>query len=382
DIHDLEYRLIPAGTELTLMMTTPTNGVDTGIGVKNIIVSAVPFLSGPTVLQAELHDHSIGVVSLPSSDEGGGEMVAFDATGDEISYDVNVPAAGTYLVGFRVASGSGSVNLELAQDGTPLTTLNRLIDAGETWTTVYKMIALQAGSSTLTVSATAGETQLLNWFELTASAESATMVDLPFADGFDDGFAPIWDSTAFLSGAAYEGEKSAKMNNTDYVETGIDTTGHSGIQVTYARNTAGLSAGSSFISEWFDGTSWNAIESISSGFSAWEVVSQIELPAGADHNPDFRLRFRVNAGSDYGYVDSVVVEGVNLPVAVAMNADAISFEWPNIPGATYAVQCSTNLMTDAFSGTVESGIPALTGTNSIAIEIPDDPAAFYRIITE
>ena len=82
---------------------------------------------------------------------------------------MNVQATGTYLVAFRVASDSGLVNLELAQNGTPLTTLDRMIDAGETWTTVYKMITIQEGASTLTVSATDGEKQLLNWLEFTAS---------------------------------------------------------------------------------------------------------------------------------------------------------------------------------------------------------------------
>ncbi|VGO11753.1 Arylsulfatase [Pontiella desulfatans] len=130
-----------------------------------------------------------------------------------------------------------------------------------------------------------------------------------FADGFEGGFTPIWASTAYLSSTSYEGAKAAKMNNADYVETGVDTTGYSGIRISYARKTDGLSAGSSFTSEWYDGTGWNTIENLSSGFTPWQVVSQIGLPAGADHNPNFRIRFRVNAGSDYGYVDSVVVEG-------------------------------------------------------------------------
>ena len=73
----MEYRFIPAGTELSLMMTTPTTGTDTGIGVQSITVSSVPFLTGLTVVQAELHDHSIGVATFPSSDDAGGEMVEF-----------------------------------------------------------------------------------------------------------------------------------------------------------------------------------------------------------------------------------------------------------------------------------------------------------------
>ncbi|MDF7809160.1 sulfatase [Pontiellaceae bacterium B12219] len=146
------------------------------------------------------------------------------------------------------------------------------------------------------------------------SATPKTDPDVLFADGFDGGFSPIWESTAFLSSTSYEGEKAAKMNHSDSVETGIDTTGYSGIRVTYARKINGLSSGSSFTSEWYDGTGWNTIESISNGFTSWEVVSRVVLPAGADDNPNLRLRFRVNAGSDFGYVDSVVVEG--FPIAL------------------------------------------------------------------
>ena len=150
----------------------------------------------------------------------------------------------------------------------------------------------------------------------TSSAESATTdpgsapPTVLFADGFDEGFAPFWTSTAFLSGEEYEGVRSAKMNNTDFVETGIDTTGYGDIQVTYARRTSNLEEGNSFTSEWFDGVQWNTIESITTNFSGWLVVSQLSLPAAANYNPDFRLRFQVDAGGNFAYVDSVVVEGV------------------------------------------------------------------------
>ncbi|VGO11756.1 hypothetical protein PDESU_00302 [Pontiella desulfatans] len=55
---------------------------------------------------------------------------------------------------------------------------------------------------------------------------------------------------------------------------------------------------------------------------------------------------------------------------------------PNAPGASYAVQSSTNLATDPFSTTIESGIPSQEEGNRIVIELPGADAAFYRIIAE
>ncbi|MFC1764312.1 hypothetical protein ACFL6U_19840 [Planctomycetota bacterium] len=52
NIHDMGFRYIPAGTELTLTMTTPTDGVDVGLGIEGITVSAVPlWLQDPPILQ-------------------------------------------------------------------------------------------------------------------------------------------------------------------------------------------------------------------------------------------------------------------------------------------------------------------------------------------
>ncbi len=96
-----------------------------------------------------------------------------------------------------------------------------------------------------------------------------------------------------------------------------------------------------------------------------------------------RFRLQVLSATFNPSIYEVELYGLpDQPAFMAMNADSMAFEWLNIPGAIYAVQRSTNLVSDAFSVTVESGIPALTETNSITIELPEAPAAFYRIITE
>ncbi|MDF7808676.1 discoidin domain-containing protein [Pontiellaceae bacterium B12219] len=379
DVHELGYRFVPAGTELTLMMTTPTNGVDTGVGVQNITVSEVPLFSGATTMvQAESYDDAIGVVALSSSDDGGGKMVVFDATGDEISYEVNVLVAGTYLVEFRVASDSGLVNLELAQNGTPLTTLNRVIDGGATWTSVYKMISLQAGASTLTVSATGEELQLLNWFELTASYgyfEFSTPMDPINIALNQTASASSVHSSSYAASKAFDGDlvtRWAATELTPWIEVDFGATvSINGIRIVETRDRI-----RSYEIQVYDNESW---EPVFEGENPYD--NQIEWFSEVSGS---RFRLQIMSATSNPTVEEFELYGISDQSAsmAKFEADSISFEWPNAPGTTYAVQCSTNLVTDAFSATVESGIPALTQTNSITVKIPDESAGFYRIIAE
>ena len=135
--------------------------------------------------------------------------------------------------------------------------------------------------------------------------------EILFSDGFEDCFANWVNGGAYCSGTYYEGLKSCKMNNDESVETAVDTTGYSTILVTYVRDTSGLVSGNSFVSEWYDGTTWNTIETMTSDFSGWRWVSQVELPASAGDNADFKIRFRISSGANFAYVDAVTIEGVN-----------------------------------------------------------------------
>ncbi|MEP4078396.1 discoidin domain-containing protein [Haloferula sp.] len=377
DVHDLGYRFVPAGTELSLMMTTPTNGMDTGIGVTNITVSKAPLFTGPTtLLQAELNDDAIGVTTLSSSDVGGGEMVKFDTPSDEISYEVNVLVGGTYLVGFRVASDSGLVNLALAQDGTPLTTLDRMIEAGESWTTVYKMITLQAGNSTLTVSATDGEPQLLNWLELTAS----------------DGYFDSSTSTSPVNIALNQAASASNVHSSPYpankaVDGDLATRWATKVTTPWLEIDFGSDVLVNGVSIDEYGEQIGAYEIQVYDAGNWETIFEGENPydnqikwfplvVGAK----FRLQIVESSGNPtirefglYGMSD--------FPASIERNTDAISLEWPNTPGTTYSVLHSTDLGADSWEA-IESGIPALFETNSFTIEIPENPVGFYRIMAE
>ncbi len=146
-----------------------------------------------------------------------------------------------------------------------------------------------------------------------------------FADGFEDCFTN-WTSTAYCSTTSYEGSKSAKMDSTDYVKTGVSTVGYQSIIVKYARKLDDMLSGDQFVAEWYDGTSWNTLESITStgDFDDWTVMEFTITDVDADDNADFEIRFRTdNAATNYAYVDAVVISGTETStVTIAPEADS------------------------------------------------------------
>ncbi|MEP4078395.1 discoidin domain-containing protein [Haloferula sp.] len=329
----------------------------------------------PPVIYAEEFASSNGVSLLPSSDAGGGNMVAFSEEGHSVSYDVNVSQAGTYLVGFRVASEDGSVNLELEQDGTPITTLNRFVGADETWTMVYKMVTLQAGSTTLTVSATGGEMQFLNWFELSASNgyfEDSIVEPVNIALNQPASSNSV-HSSSYSAAKAVDGNFSTRWASKDSSTPWLEVDFGSTVRVNGAR----------FV-EYRDRIRSYEIQVYNDG---WETAFEGGNPS-ADQEDWFPVvegsKFRLNILSST--IDPTIWEfelyGVaDFSVSMVGNTDAISLEWPNTPGSTYSVLHSSDLGADSWEA-IESGIPALFETNSFTIEIPDGPVGFYRIMAE
>ncbi len=131
-----------------------------------------------------------------------------------------------------------------------------------------------------------------------------------FADGFEDCF-DNWTSTGWCSVTRYEGAKSCKMENTEYAETNVSTSGYNSISVKYARKLDEMVAGQQFLSRWYDGTSWHIIEDLTNPaeFTTWTLV-EFYLAGTADNNPDLKIRFEVdNSSSESGFVDAVEILG-------------------------------------------------------------------------
>jgi hypothetical protein len=331
----------------------------------------------PPVLEAEAFSSSHDAVLWSSSDVGEGEMVELSGVGSFVSFPIHIAESGSYLAGFRVASSSGAVQLELTQDGTPVTAIERVIDSGEVWTTLYKMVALQAGVSTLTVLATADELQWLNWIDLTSS------------DGLFDGSIPAdLTNLALNKPASASHVHSAGYDAAKAVDGDLNTRWATSVLTPWMEVDFGapvLISGSRIV-ETRDRIRSYEIQVYN---GSWETVFVGGNPSD-DSIEAFspvmasKARLQISAATDNPTIEEWELVGAAFDPSssFAVSPDSISFEWSNFPGVTYAVQRSTNLMTDAFSTTIESGIPAMTETNKLSIKIQNDSAAFYRIIAE
>ncbi|QGR00327.1 carbohydrate-binding protein [Paenibacillus psychroresistens] len=125
----------------------------------------------PGKLEAESYTTMSGIQTETTSDTGGGQNVGFTDTGDWLDYSVNVQSAGTYTVGFRVASPNTGSQLQLRNyAGTVLTTVTVPNTVGwQTWTTVNANVTLTAGTQTLRVYVSNTGFNI-NWLNFSTSA--------------------------------------------------------------------------------------------------------------------------------------------------------------------------------------------------------------------
>jgi endoglucanase len=130
----------------------------------------------PNTIQAEAYCEMSGINTESTGDTGGGLNVGYIDTGDWMKYDVNVPAAGTYTVSYRVAAASagGVIQLENAGGIPVYGTANVPATGGwQTWTTVSHTVQLAAGKQSLGIAAKIGGFNL-NWIKVESSGSSSS----------------------------------------------------------------------------------------------------------------------------------------------------------------------------------------------------------------
>jgi endonuclease YncB( thermonuclease family) len=109
---------------------------------------------------------------------------------------------------------------------------------------------------------------------------------------------------------------SIRLRNTGSMQQTISTLSHSSIGVSFAMAASSLdNAGERVYAEWYDGSTWTILKQITNGGGENDNTLRYysySLPAGADHNANFQLRFRItgNANDDIGYVDNVQITGI------------------------------------------------------------------------
>lgn len=119
-------------------------------------------------IEAEGYANSFGIQLETTSDAGGGQNVGYIDNGDYMTYNLNVPAAGTYKVSYRVASlvGGGTISFEKA-GGSPVygTALVNGTGGWQNWVTISHNVTLGAGQQTVALAAKAGGYNV-NWFRV------------------------------------------------------------------------------------------------------------------------------------------------------------------------------------------------------------------------
>jgi hypothetical protein len=82
------------------------------------------------------------------------------------------------------------------------------------------------------------------------------------------------------------------------------------VHLKYVRRTEKLDNGEFLHAEWWDGSSWNILESTKA--SAW-APQDWTLPASADDNANLKIRFRLDssANNEKARIDDVEVTGIS-----------------------------------------------------------------------
>ena len=122
----------------------------------------------PGTVEAEAYCNMSGIQTESTTDVGGGQNVGYIDTGDWLSYSVDVPAAGSYKVSYRIASATSSGILQLEQaGGAPVFgSLNVPYTGGwQSWNTISHNVNLAAGKQNIALVAKAGGFNI-NWMKI------------------------------------------------------------------------------------------------------------------------------------------------------------------------------------------------------------------------
>ena len=148
-----------------------------------------------------------------------------------------------------------------------------------------------------------------------------------FYDNFESGSLSEWNLSHLGTGAdwtssttnPYQGTRHAESRPTyttqpaSVTQKKISTSGYENIVFKYYKRSIGLDAADEFQVEWYDGTGWSILEQTGSSSSndAAYVSRSYSLPAGANNNPSFTIKFECTAGatSEYCRIDNVNVSG-------------------------------------------------------------------------
>jgi len=274
-----------AGT-YTFKLTATNNSGVTGSSTVTVTVNAatstVTYTAIPATIQGEAYYKMSGVATETCGDTGGGLDVGQIDPSDWMSYNINVPTAGTYNISFRYASNVTGIAFSVKNAaGAGLAAISTGSTGGwQTYSTVSIPITLPAGNQTITISSS-GNNWNLNWLQISAQSSSSTGSGLTIPGTIQA------ESYSSMNGVQKQTTTDAGGGtNVDYITNGswmkydvnVTTAGTYTVGFRYAT----INSGAKFQLKNASGTTLASMApAATGGWQTWQTVTAtITLPAG------------------------------------------------------------------------------------------------------
>ncbi|MBB6463046.1 carbohydrate-binding protein [Flammeovirga kamogawensis] len=127
----------------------------------------------PSQIESENYCGMSGIQTEQTQDESGNLNIGYIDDDDWMSYNISVPASGTYTLSYRVASANGGNEIQIDKDkgATVLGTITVPATGGwQTWQTITHDISLPQGEYEIGIKANIGGFNI-NWFSITGNVQ-------------------------------------------------------------------------------------------------------------------------------------------------------------------------------------------------------------------
>jgi Carbohydrate binding module (family 6) len=315
--------------------------------------------TAPTTIEAENYTAMQGVIAENTTDIGAGKNIGGISTGDWMSYSVDLPAAGTYKITYRLASPNttGSLILRSANDADLATLKVPKTGGWQLWTSVDQIVSLPKGVQTLKIFAKTGGFNL-NWFQL----EKITSINEAIeAENYSAMSGVITEATTDIGG----GQNVGGISTGDWMNyAGVDIPADGTYKITY-RVASPYSTAKITLKSGADVEIGTVSVPKTGGFQVWsDVVQTVTLQKGVQDLKVFAKAggfninsFKIEADTAAGITPPVVIAAAPAPIAAAATPTAAV-----LPGAPLTLQAESY---SSMSGIISEATTDVGGGQSV-----------------
>ncbi|MGV8837164.1 carbohydrate-binding protein [Cellvibrio sp.] len=315
--------------------------------------------TAPTTIEAENYTAMQGVIAENTTDIGAGKNIGGISTGDWMSYSVDLPAAGTYKITYRLASPNttGSLILRSANDADLATLKVPKTGGWQLWTSVDQIVSLPKGVQTLKIFAKTGGFNL-NWFQL----EKITSINEAIeAENYSAMSGVITEATTDIGG----GQNVGGISTGDWMNyAGVDIPADGTYKITY-RVASPYSTAKITLKSGADVEIGTVSVPKTGGFQVWsDVVQTVTLQKGVQDLKVFAKAggfniksFKIEADTAAGITPPVVIAAAPAPIAAAATPTAAV-----LPGAPLTLQAESY---SSMSGIMSEATTDVGGGQSV-----------------